>query len=95
MQASSKRIIEIIRAIPEGQVLSYGEVAKRAGLRNGARTVSRILHSSTKKHNLPWHRVVNSQGKISLTGEAYQLQKNLLESEGVKFDRNGRIDLVN
>jgi methylated-DNA-protein-cysteine methyltransferase-like protein len=94
MQESSRRIIQIIRSIPEGQVLSYGEVARRAGLVNGARRVSHILHTSTEKHDLPWHRVVNSQGSISLTGEGYYLQKRLLANEGVEFDRSGRIDLT-
>ena len=93
MKESSKRIIEVIRGIPEGQVMSYGEVARRAGLANGARMVARILHSSTSKHNLPWHRVVNSHGKISLVGEAYQLQKNLLSGEGIQFDQDDRIDM--
>ena len=94
MQEISRRIIQIIRSIPEGQVLSYGEVARRAGLVNGARRVSYILHSSSEKHDLPWHRVVNSRGRISLTDEAYDLQKRLLADEGVEFDRTGRIDLT-
>jgi methylated-DNA-protein-cysteine methyltransferase-like protein len=93
MKESSKRIIEIIRGIPDGQVMSYGEVARRAGLANGARMVARILHSSTEKRNLPWHRVVNSRGKISLDGNAYQRQKSLLLEEGVEFDANDRIDM--
>ena len=91
MKMSSKRIIRVIRGIPEGQVMSYGEVARRAGVAGGARMVARILHSSTETQNLPWHRVVNAQGKISLTGEAYQLQKTLLLDEGVEFDENGSI----
>ena len=94
MQEISRRIIQIIQSIPEGQVLSYGEVARRAGLVKGARRVSRILHSSSEKHDLPWHRVVNSRGRISLTDEAYDLQKRLLADEGVEFDRTGRIDLT-
>jgi methylated-DNA-protein-cysteine methyltransferase-like protein len=93
MKESSKRIIKIIRGIPDGQVMSYGEVARRAGLANGARMVARILHSSTEKRNLPWHRVVNSRGKISLDGNAYQRQKSLLLEEGVEFDANDRIDM--
>ena len=91
MQDTSRKIIRVIRNIPEGKVLSYGEVARRAGLTKGARMVSRILHSCSRKHNLPWHRVVNSRGKISLTGDAYTLQKSLLVHEGVEFDENDRI----
>ena len=93
MKESSRRIIEVIRGIPEGQVMSYGEVARRAGVANGARMVARLLHSSTKKYDLPWHRVVNSCGKISLDGDAYQLQRSLLLEEGVKFDQHDRIDM--
>jgi methylated-DNA-protein-cysteine methyltransferase-like protein len=93
MKDSSKRIIKVIRSIPEGQVMSYGAVARRAGVANGARMVARILHSSTKKHNLPWHRVVNAQGKISLAGEAYCLQKSLLVEEGIQFNRNDHIEM--
>jgi len=94
MQESSKRIIAVIRGIPKGHVLSYGEVARRAGLGNGARMVARILHSSSEKRKLPWHRVVNSQGKISLTGEAYDLQRVLLQSEGIEFGSEDSIDLA-
>lgn len=93
MKESSQRIIQVIRGIPDGQVMSYGEVARRAGLANGARMVARILHSSAEKRNLPWHRVVNSHGKISLDGNAYQLQKSLLLDEGVEFDANDRIEI--
>jgi methylated-DNA-protein-cysteine methyltransferase related protein len=94
MQASSKRIVEVICAIPKGHVLSYGEVGRRAGMGNGARMVARILHSSSEKRGLPWHRVVNSQGKISLTGEAYTVQRALLESEGIEFGPDDSIDLI-
>ncbi len=94
MQAGSERIIEVIRGIPEGHVLSYGEVARRAGFGNGARTVARILHSSSEKRSLPWHRVVNSQGRISLTGDAYELQRILLQNEGIEFGPEDTIDLA-
>jgi len=93
MQESSKRIIEVIRGIRKGQVLSYGEVGRRAGFGNGARMVARILHSSSEKRSLPWHRVVNSQGKISLTGDACDLQRALLENEGIEFGPEDSIDL--
>ncbi len=94
MQASSKRIIEVIRGIPEGHVLSYAELGRRAGFGNGARMVARILHSSSEKRKLPWHRVVNSQGKISLTDDAGELQRALLQSEGIEFGPGDRIDLA-
>ena len=94
MQESSKRIIKVICSIPTGHVLSYGEVARRAGFGNGARRVARLLHSASEKHKLPWHRVINSQGKLSLTGEAYNVQRALLQSEGIEFGPDDKIDLA-
>ena len=78
MTENSIRIVEIIKNIPPGKVLTYGEIAKRSGNPRGARTVSRLLHSVTEQYQLPWHRVVNSKGKISLTGSGYDLQKKML-----------------
>jgi methylated-DNA-protein-cysteine methyltransferase-like protein len=92
MKEISQTIIAIIKEIPPGKVLSYGEIARRAGHPATARLVSYLLHSSSEKHNLPWHRVINSQGKISLTGLGGEEQKQLLESEGVIFE-NGKTDL--
>lgn len=85
-------IIAIIKEIPFGKVLTYGEIARRAGHPATARQVSYLLHSSSEKHHLPWHRVINSQGKISLTGSGGEEQKQLLVSEGVIF-KKGKIDL--
>jgi len=65
-----------------------------AGNPRGARQVSRILHSLSGKEKLPWHRVVNRMGKISLPqGFGYEEQEFRLKREGVEFDKNGRIDL--
>lgn len=82
-----KRVISAIKSIPKGKVVSYGQVAEAAGNPRAARQVAYILHSSTGKHNLPWHRVVNSRGTLSLKpGSGYETQKKLLEKEGVLFD---------
>lgn len=87
------KIIAIIAAIPSGKVCTYGIIASHANNSRGARQVARILHSSSRKHNLPWHRVVNREGKISLPrGNGYERQKDLLEQEGVVFDHRDRID---
>jgi len=84
----------VIQSIPPGRVAPYGRIAALAGNSRGARQVSRILHSMSKKHDLPWHRVVNAAGKISLPrGRGYELQKALLESEGVFFSPAHTIDL--
>jgi methylated-DNA-protein-cysteine methyltransferase-like protein len=87
-------VIEIIKNIPPGKVATYGEIADYAGNRRAARQISYILNSSWEKHNLPWHRVINSKGGISLRrGYGYELQKKLLKKEGIKFDKDDRIDL--
>ncbi|MFA5903665.1 MAG: MGMT family protein [Desulfobacula sp.] len=86
--------LDIIKHIPEGRVLTYGRAAAMAGKPGGARQISRLLHSMSKKYDLPWHRVVNSQGRISLPPSmGRELQKALLESEGVRFTKSGALDL--
>lgn len=90
----TQKILALIAAIPEGMVSTYGIIAYYGGNHRGARQVARILHSSSRKYGLPWHRVINRSGKISLPpGSGYALQKKLLESEGVVFNDNGKIDL--
>ncbi|MDX1797059.1 MAG: MGMT family protein [Candidatus Lokiarchaeia archaeon] len=80
--------------MPTGKVLTYGFIAKLAGNPKAARQVSWVLHSSSKKYNLPWHRVISSNGKISLKSiEDRQYQKNLLEQEGIKISNDFKVDL--
>lgn len=87
-------IKKAIRAIPKGKVATYVQVAALAGNHRAARQVARVLHASSAKDRLPWHRVVNSRGGISLKpGRGYEKQKRLLAQEGVRFSRTGRIDL--
>lgn len=94
MQPFTKRVIEIIKEIPEGKVMSYGQIASIAGSKRGARQVSRILHSMSKKYELPWHRVLNKQGKIVIKGEeGARTQRYMLEAEGVSVSESGTIDL--
>ena len=90
----SARIKAIIKKIPRGRVATYGQIAALAGNRNASRLVAWLLHSSSDKDNLPWHRVINSHGKISLRrGHGYELQKILLESEGITFDEQELVSL--
>lgn len=70
--------------------MTYGQVAAAAGSPRGARQVVRILHSMSEKYQLPWHRVINIKGEISLTDGN---QQELLEMEGVHF-KNGKVDLT-
>lgn len=89
-----QRIRELIRRIPKGKVATYGHIAALAGNIGGARQVSWVLHSSSRKEQLPWQRVINSRGTISLKpGYGYERQKALLEKEGVVFDIQDRVDL--
>lgn len=90
------RVKELIKKIPSGKVATYGQISSLAGHFNGARQVSWILHSCSVKDKLPWHRVVNRRGAISLKpGSGFEKQKTLLEAEGVLFDKHNRIDLDN
>ena len=61
MNPFTERVINIIKSIPIGKVMSYGQIAKVAGSPRGARQVVRILHSMSEKHKLPWHRVINAK----------------------------------
>ncbi len=90
-----ERIWKEIAAIPRGQVASYGGIARRAGLPRRARLVGHALKVAPDSLKLPWHRVLNAQGRISLPAgsKAHRLQRRLLEGEGVRF-RNGRVDLT-
>lgn len=90
----SQKVIDIIQSIPHGKVATYGSVATLAGNRRAARQVARILHTYSRRERLPWHRVINKEGRISLPkNNGYENQKVLLENEGVEFDLNERIDL--
>lgn len=93
-KAFYEQVICAIKMIPRGRVATYGQIARYAGNPGAARQISYILHSSSQKENLPWQRVVNSKGGISLKrGHGYELQRQLLMDEGVAFDRDDRIDL--
>ena len=86
-------VIKVIKSVPSGKVLTYGLVAKLAGNPRGARQVSRVLHSLTKKFDLPWHRIINSKGVIDIKSpDGRDQQRMLLEREGVEFT-NQKIDL--
>lgn len=86
MGTFTERAIEIIQDIPLGRVMTYGQIAKLAGSPRGARQVVRILHSMSKKHHLPWHRVINSKGELGFKDEEmFMEQKHALLSEGVEF----------
>ncbi|PGY12581.1 MGMT family protein [Bacillus sp. AFS031507] len=94
MTPFTENVIEIIRSIPEGKVATYGQIAGLAGSPRAARQVVRALHSMSKKHRLPWHRVIDAKGQIALQDdESYNEQRLSLEAEGVEIGLNGVIDL--
>ncbi len=84
MTEFTEKVIKIIQRIPHGKVMTYGQIATYADNPRGARQVSRILHSMSMKYNLPWHRVINSKGGISLTGEGGYIQGQMLVDEGIE-----------
>ena len=90
-----KAVWQVVDGIPRGHVLTYGEVARLAGMSRWARRVSRAMRRAPKSMQLPWHRVVNAQGRISFPedSDGYRRQRQRLEAEGVEFD-GGRIDLA-
>jgi len=94
MTESTLRLIQAIKAIPRGRVSSYRDVALAAGLPNGARQTVRVLHSLSEKYDLPWHRVIRSDGRIALKeGQGLELQLSLLREEGVEVSTPGNVDM--
>ena len=87
----TEKVELILKNIPPGKIISYGTVAALAGSPRAARQVVQILH---RTDNIPWHRVINSQGKIAIKDlDGFQEQKMLLSMEGVESDSAGKIDL--
>jgi len=89
------RILAAVRRIPRGRVSTYGWIAELAGFPRQPRLVGYALHHSSDD-TVPWHRVVNARGEVSLrtAGESHQRQRTLLEKEGISFSPTGRIDLA-
>lgn len=92
--SNKEKIWQIVYQIPKGKVSSYGQVARLAGLPGYARYVGHVMKNLPEGTKLPWHRVANSQGKLSFPKDSreYQTQKKRLEDEGVVFV-NGRFSL--
>lgn len=94
MQPFTAEVVRVLKEIPKGYVVTYGQVARMAGSPRAARQVVRILHTMSEKHGLPWHRVVNVRGEIAVPDdESRELQRMLLKSEDVSFLADGRVDL--
>lgn len=94
MEPYTERVIKIIKNIPEGKVMTYGQIARLAGSPRGARQVVRVLHSLSAKYNLPWHRVINAKGELTIKDyDLRSLQKLYLQNEGVEFLNEYSINL--
>jgi methylated-DNA-protein-cysteine methyltransferase-like protein len=91
-----QRIYNIVKRIPPGRVATYGQVAALAGLPGHARQVGYALHALPEHSVVPWHRVVNAKGGISLRSimGAELAQQQLLSREGVRLDAKGRVSLT-
>jgi methylated-DNA-protein-cysteine methyltransferase-like protein len=90
----TRNVSAVIRSIPRGRVATYTQVAALAGNHRAVRGVVWVLHSSSRAEHLPWHRVINSRGKISLRrGRGFEKQWRRLIAEGVEVSSGGRIDL--
>lgn len=95
MSDKDKKIWKTVESIPRGQVATYGQVADLAGCGRAARMVGRSLSKAPASKKLPWHRVINASGQISLPvdSKGYNTQRQRLLEEGVEF-RGRRIDLT-
>ncbi|MGH7477588.1 MAG: MGMT family protein [Longimicrobiales bacterium] len=90
--AFSRRVYALVRRVPPGRIVSYGGVAALLGQPRAARGVGHALSALPDDSDVPWWRVVNRNGAISLTGPQQHVQRALLQSEGVRFGGNGRAD---
>ncbi|MBN1260030.1 MAG: MGMT family protein [Anaerolineae bacterium] len=92
MNEKFAEVYALVRQIPPGKVATYGQIARLLGWPRGARTVGWALRALPPEEHAPWHRVVNAKGQISLFDA--EEQRARLETEGVVFDAQGRIDLM-
>jgi methylated-DNA-protein-cysteine methyltransferase-like protein len=91
------RIYAVVRRIPRGRVATYGQVAVLAGLPRQPRLVGYAMHALPNGTDVPWHRVINAQGRVSPRsgdGAGGLRQRVLLEAEGLRFDAAGRVSLA-
>ena len=89
-ESFQERVKKLLKAVPAGKVVTYGALAAYAGSPRAARQVVWILNSCAEKERLPWHRVINAQGKISLgRGRGYEMQREMLWAEGIEFGKGG------
>lgn len=95
MSVFKQKVYEIVRNIPKGKIVSYGQVALMAGVPRAAIQVGWVLHISNEEDKLPWWRVINNAGRISTTclEHTAQMQKEILESEGIVVKPKLKIEI--
>ncbi len=89
----NQQVFYILRQIPIGKVSSYGRIAEYAGYPGYSRHVGKLLAKLPKESQLPWFRVLNSQGQISLKGADLERQKCCLEQDGIEVSATGKVNL--
>ncbi|WNN45393.1 MULTISPECIES: MGMT family protein [Winslowiella] len=89
-----QRVWQIVASIPFGCVTTYGEIARLAGSPRAARQVGGVLRRLPQGSKLPWHRVINRKGEISLVGDDLSRQRDALEAEGVEVSNDGKVSLA-
>lgn len=91
----AQRVEDVVRSIPFGRVMTYGDVAAAAGAARAARAVGALLRARLAGRGLPWHRVINAAGAVSARGDMTRAveQRRLLEAEGHRFDERDKLDL--
>ena len=89
------RIYAVVKRIPKGRVATYGQIASLAGISGHARLIGYALNSLSPENDVPWHRVINAKGQVSMRSEPglENDQRSLLEAEGVLFDADGKVSL--
>ena len=90
------RIYSVVRRVPKGRVATYGQIAVLAGMPRHARQVGYALNKLPEGERVPWHRIINSQGRVSARSRpgSDDFQRILLEDEGIGFDISGRVPLA-
>ena len=96
MSTTYEQIYNVVRRIPHGRVATYGQIAELAGLPRQPRMVGYALSALSEYLSIPWHRVINAKGEVSVRSEPDfdQFQRTLLEDEGIEFDAKNRISLT-
>jgi methylated-DNA-protein-cysteine methyltransferase-like protein len=95
--STREKIYAAVRRVPRGKVATYGQIAEIAGLEGHARQVGYAMAALTTSSALPWHRIINAQGRVSVRSAGAGstiVQRQLLEREGVLFDGGGRVSLA-